>query len=965
MQTQAHFDSDSMDVSKQSTEKLTAFISYARADFAFLHALITGLENNGISVAVDQRDLPYGEEWKAELLNLIRNSDAVIFVVSPQAINSKWCLWELEQAKVLSKRVVPIRLTEVDPAAIPEEVAAIHQLSFSDVWDRATSQPKQSFDSRVNRLAHILNTDRAWLKEHTRLVALAERWALTDRPKNQLLRGDDISAGEQWAARRPRQAPNLTDLLLDYLRASRIADDTDQAERDAQLRRLRRATGVAFVAPLQAAVNQGLHAKAIRYAVAGALLADDPHFEIVPELHRSVVRALADSRLYAVLPHERAPNSARFDLDGRQILTLGVDGKAFIWEASTGATIRELTGHTDEITSASLSPDGKRIATTSWDKSARVWDIGTGAEVMMLREPNAPDLYLQYADNRKSDPKREYIGLRLKEDEPDARLYLRTLVQHHGYRIRNSAIFSPDGKQLVSVFYEYPWMSEPNESRGIGLVVLAKTQIWDTSSKAELNSFLSFKERVVIKISPDCTKAIECSTDKIARVLDLLTGAEIVTMNGHEDAVYDAALSPDGTKVVTASQDTTARIWEASTGKELCVLRGHQDRLTDVSFSPDGYRIITLSKDETARIWDVSTGSTICTLKGHRYGFSTIAFSPDGKRFVSSGDLDDTARIWDAMTGERITELNGHQGGLHGAEFSPDGTWVVTASSDHTARVWDARSRREPNINVAPYKSLILEIERKSPDGKRIASQSMEGLGGPLRPRSKQDKEATGLMEISDVETGFNRTLLRGHLARVWDLNFSPDSKRIVTASDDRTARIWDAITGDELFQLQHPDVVNTAVFSPDGTRIVTACDDALARVWDASSGFELCQVAGAGHDGAVAWFNSDGTRVLTSYLQSSNANSWDVTRTVALSHPLLPKIAPLLAALKRGVGRISGEEANELLLREVPNDLYAAALDKWPYLAVAIANADAVLFDATKSTSSADHNLLGRENSP
>ncbi len=69
----------------------------------------------------------------------------------------------------------------------------------------------------------------------------------------------------------------------------------------------------------------------------------------------------------------------------------------------------------------------------------------------------------------------------------------------------------------------------------------------------------------------------------------------------------------------------------------------------------------------------------------------------------------------------------------------------------------------------------------------------------------------------------------------VWSAAFSPDGKRIVTASDDKTARIWDAATGKPIGEplKGHEDTVRSAAFSPDGKRIVTASDDKTARIWD------------------------------------------------------------------------------------------------------------------------------------
>ena len=75
--------------------------------------------------------------------------------------------------------------------------------------------------------------------------------------------------------------------------------------------------------------------------------------------------------------------------------------------------------------------------------------------------------------------------------------------------------------------------------------------------------------------------------------------------------------------------------------------------------------------------------------------------------------------------------------------------------------------------------------------------------------------------------------------------SFSPDGARIVTASGDGTARLWDATTGQELAVLRgHEDEVNSASFSPDGARIVTASDDRTTRLWDATTGQELARIA-------------------------------------------------------------------------------------------------------------------------
>ena len=113
-----------------------------------------------------------------------------------------------------------------------------------------------------------------------------------------------------------------------------------------------------------------------------------------------------------------------------------------------------------------------------------------------------------------------------------------------------------------------------------------------------------------------------------------------------------------------------------------------------------------------------------------------------------------------------------------------------------------------------------------------------------------------------------------GHDGEVRAAAFSPGGARIVTASFDKTARVWDAASGQELARLGHDGWVFAASFSPDGSRIVTASEDKTARVWDAASGRELAKL---GHDGWVfaASFSPDGSRIVTAS-EDKTARVWD-----------------------------------------------------------------------------------------
>ena len=114
------------------------------------------------------------------------------------------------------------------------------------------------------------------------------------------------------------------------------------------------------------------------------------------------------------------------------------------------------------------------------------------------------------------------------------------------------------------------------------------------------------------------------------------------------------------------------------------------------------------------------------------------------------------------------------------------------------------------------------------------------------------------------------------HQDKVWSAVFSPDGTRVVTASLDKTARIWDAARGKPLTSPMVHEEVGRAVFSPDGMRVVTAGSDGTARVWDAATGLPLTRPLEHQLGVRSIAFSPDGTRIVTAS-EDQTARVWDV----------------------------------------------------------------------------------------
>lgn len=324
----------------------------------------------------------------------------------------------------------------------------------------------------------------------------------------------------------------------------------------------------------------------------------------------------------------------------------------------------------------------------------------------------------------------------------------------------------------------------------------------------------------------------------------------------HEDLVFDAHFSHDGTRVLTASRDRSARIWDAVSGKTIAALDDHNDSVTWAVFSRDDSRILTASADRNARLWNASSGTLLRVLATNDTTLLKASFSPDGKRILTVSQTR-APRLWNAVTGTSVDVLKGHRG-LTKAVFSASGRKILSYGIDGNAKIWDGRTAElEATINGNTRSIRHASFSR---DERRIVT-----AGDDLTPR---------LWTI----TGAATATLRGHRDAVAGALFSPDSERVLTYDESGLAILWSARDGRETVRLKgHSQQITQGVFSPDSTLVATASVDGTARLWRTDSGEEVSALTG--HKGPLwgAVFDPRGNRLAT-YGEDRTIRIWSTT---------------------------------------------------------------------------------------
>ena len=289
------------------------------------------------------------------------------------------------------------------------------------------------------------------------------------------------------------------------------------------------------------------------------------------------------------------------------------------------------------------------------------------------------------------------------------------------------------------------------------------------------------------------------------------------------------AITPDGESILIGESGGELKVRTLETGEVVSRHRIDRGEILAIAPSPDGELLAIASTANRLYLWNWLTDKGPEEIAGGNRWIG-LTFSPDGKLLVAGLDSRDEVQIWDVARREQIRSLRDEPVAPISAEelaFTPDGKYVLAANHVGLSNrfvgavlMWDVASgelvRRFTATGMRPR---ALDI---SPDGRFVAAADWDTN-----------------VQICNLATGesIGQGQAPGHSSRVRRVVFTPSSSHVLTASDDHTARLWDAASGQEVARLKHERGCATVAVSADGTMAATAGHDDTVIIWNLPQG--------------------------------------------------------------------------------------------------------------------------------
>lgn len=354
------------------------------------------------------------------------------------------------------------------------------------------------------------------------------------------------------------------------------------------------------------------------------------------------------------------------------------------------------------------------------------------------------------------------------------------------------------------------------------------------------------------------------SSDSEIRVWGTATGKEIVafpTHNGATDGlgrqVFAVSVSSDGDTVAGASglEDCRIHLYSLDTRKRVGELRAKgMEGVKYLAFSADGKLLACAGQAGETFVWDMARQKVMSKVPSGRS--QGIGFTPDSSILVVS-DQDRQVHLYDVGTGKRSRTIK-YDSAIESMDVSPDGRLVACLLLGRKAE------RRNVVLSSVSEGKCVRALScgsdlyhvRFTPDSKVLVADGnfwdcatgrlirrLDGCGVSVPAFSRDGKILASGLELWDVATG---TILHRFAAHEYDvgaIGFLPDGRLLTAGPIDKTFRLWDGASGQQLQKIEPEDGPPARAFSPDGKRLAGGYSTQLIRFFDGTTGKEYARV--------------------------------------------------------------------------------------------------------------------------
>jgi WD40 repeat protein len=844
------------------------FISYSRKDKLFVRKLHDAIKAEGIDAWVDWEGIPLSSDWMKEITAAIESSDAFVFVISPNSLNSKYCIEELELGIKYNKKFLPVLHRE------PEKEHKMHPKLASTNWVYLRSK-KDDFKATISKLVEAIQTDLGWVQQHTRLLQRATEWDQKNRNNSYLLQGTDLEDAEHWMTESttdvaravvPLQAEyistsrkvavkrqrNLTigvgaALVLSVLlgiyafnqsiEARKSRDQAESSQKIAEANEQARATQQA-IAEEQKTIADDIaqKAKAQRSASEAKIYQDR-----VGELHTSTLLAvnayqqlpgLADAEnilrhniSLLPIPIKQMNVNARIwtiqpSPDQNKFVTVDSAGKACMWSMEDGSQFF-CVQHDGIVYDSVISQDGNILVTGTEKGMVAFWDANTGKPIKSLQfEGTIWDLNLH--------PGGQWLGV--------GRSNAASIIDMGNYN--EEYFFTQNGDVKTIDFDKSGTYMAIGSSKGT-------VSIWNVKAGQTTAGPRHTSEVIDLEFSPDSKWLVSVGADSTARTVITAYGGQKYSIT-HGDGVEDVTFGPDSSWFVTVSDDNTVRVIDTATGQEKLRM-AHADFVQKVRVSRDGQWIATTGYDQTVRIWDSTTGAEVMRIPIDGIG-SSICFNKDATRLIV-GDRTGHITFWDISQLKAQTGFVQFPGLVHEALFSPNGEWLAVNSDDKN--IWLVNSDQLGNT---------LDNRKKLITTNGLTSNMAISADSKWVAVVENDENVADYNRVVLVSADGEKKHFLSHDGEVIDaIAFTPDNKQVITADQKGLINIWNVENGKKSYSLNTKGVILSLAVSPNGKYLVAGIEEGNhSIVWDLTTQAQVATLEQVGRIKAVQ-FSKDG----------------------------------------------------------------------------------------------------------